>query len=97
MRKSIDHYDHNTNTYYIQHIEDVEPIIDDVKAYSEASRNGFSKSGNWRKIGSIPLIVVEQVLREEGINLMGHQPHELKRAKRWLNENTKFRTVDRRV
>lgn len=77
----------------IKYTDDVEPVIDAVKEDREARRNGFSKSGNWRKIGSIPLVVVHQWLTEKGIDLMA--PGNEKYVRQALNEMSKFRTVDK--
>ena len=73
--------------------EDVEPVIEEVKEERNLLRNGFSKSGNFRKIGSIPMIVVHQWLVEKGIDLMA--PGNEKYVRQALNEMSKFRTVDK--
>lgn len=73
--------------------EDVEPVIDEVTQFKNNSRNGFSLSGNFRKIGSIPMIIVHQWLVEKGIDLMA--PGNEKYVKQALNEMNKFRTVDK--
>jgi len=73
--------------------EDVEPVIDEVTQFKNNSRNGFSPSGNFRKIGSIPMIIVHQWLVEKGIDLMA--PGNEKYVKQALNEMNKFRTVDK--
>jgi len=77
----------------IRRTEDVEPVIDETTEFRNSARNGFSKSGNWRKIGSLPLIVVEQWMREKGIDLMakGNERY----VRQALNEMSKFRTVDK--
>ena len=83
----------NSERMIIRRTEDVEPVIDDVTEFKNSTRNGFSKSKNWRKIGSIPLIVVHQWLTEKGIDLMA--PGNEKYVKQALNEMSKFRTVDK--
>lgn len=77
----------------IRYTEDVEPIIEDVTQERNERRNGFGQSKNWRKIGSIPLIVVHQWLVEKGIDLMA--PGNEKYVRQALNEMSKFRTVDK--
>lgn len=77
----------------IKYTEDVEPIIESVTEERNNRRNGFGKSKNWRKIGSIPLIVVHQWLIEKGIDLMA--PGNEKYVRQALNEMSKFRTVDK--
>ena len=83
----------NSHRMIIKRTEDVEPIIEDVTEFKNNTRNGFSKSGNFRKIGSIPMIVVQQWLLEKGIDLMA--PGNEKYVLQALNEMTKFRTVDK--
>lgn len=77
----------------IKRTEDVEPVIEDAAEFRNNTRNGFSKSKNYRKIGSIPLIVVQQWLTEKGIDLMA--PGNEKYVRQALNEMSKFRTVDK--
>lgn len=83
----------NSERMIIRRTEDVEPVIDDVAEFKNETSNGFSKSRNYRKIGSIPLIVVQQWLTEKGIDLMA--PGNEKYVKQALNEMSKFRTVDK--
>lgn len=83
----------NSHRMIIRHTEDVEPVIDNVTEDKNSRRNGFGKSKNFRKIGSIPLIVVHQWLTEKGIDLMA--PGNEKYVRQALNEMNKFRTVDR--
>jgi hypothetical protein len=82
-----------SETMIIKRTEDVEQVIDEATDYRNAARNGFSQSGNWRKIGSIPLIVVQQWLDEKGIDLMA--PGNEKYVRQALNDMNKFRTVDK--
>lgn len=77
----------------IKRTEDVEPVIDEATDFRNESRNGFSTSGNWRKIGSIPLIIVQQWMTEKGIDLLA--PGNEKYVRQALNEMNKFRTVDK--
>jgi len=98
MRKTTESFDHATGILYIHHTEDIQPHLDDVAHERNDGSDGWSKSRNWRKIGSIPLIVVEQILREEGINLMdNNSPEARKRVRRWLNENEKFKLSTKRL
>jgi hypothetical protein len=74
--------------------EDVEPLLDRVARERNDNPTGFSPSGNWRKIGEIPLIVIDRWFHE-GFNAFdGNNAAELKRR---LNEFSKFRTTDKPV
>ena len=83
----------NSERMIIKRTEDVEHAIDDATEFRNAARNGFSQSGNWRKIGSIPLIVVQDWLDKKGIDLLA--PGNEKYVRQALNEMNKFRTVDK--
>ena len=96
-RKSDYIFDHETGRLYVQHTEDVEPIINDVTAIRNDGNNGFSHKRHFRKIGSIPLVVVEHVLRTRGINLMEDSPEARREVRKILNEFSKFRTTDKPV
>ena len=77
----------------IRRTVDVEPVINEVAEFKNSTVNGFSKSRNYRKIGSLPLIIIEKWLTEKGIDLMA--PGNEKYVKQALNEMSKFRTVDK--
>ena len=85
------------NRMTIRRTQDVEPVIDEATAVRNMGRNGFSEDRHFRKIGSIPLMVVDKVLRERGINLMENSEEARKESRKILNEYNKFRTVDKPV
>ena len=90
-------FDHATGKFYIRRTVDVEPILEDNNALKNNGNDGYGHSRQWRKIGSIPNVVVEKILREHGVNILDGSPEAEKYIKKFLNNNTKFRTVDRRV
>lgn len=94
-RISQEFYDRDTDTLRIQHVEDVEPLLDENAAIRNSGMNGFSPSRNWRKIGSIPCVVVEKILREHGVNIMDGSPEAQKYVRRFLENNKKLMTVDK--
>lgn len=47
----------------VQRQQDVEPVLELNKALQTLG-DGYSRSGNLRRVGSIPLVVIEQWLRE---------------------------------
>lgn len=95
MKKLFEHFDHTNNTLYKQYVEDVEPVLEENALIRNAGTNGFSPSRNFRKIASIPLIIVEKVLREKGINLMENSPEAQRYLRKFLRRNPKFMTVDK--
>lgn len=89
-------FDHIEKKLFIHKTEDIESLLDEnAYARNHQGNNGFGKSRNWRKIGSIPMIVVEQILREHGVNILDGSPEADKFVKRYLQNNYKFRTVDK--
>jgi hypothetical protein len=48
--------------------QDCEPILDHNKALA-AEGSGYSPSGDLRRVASIPLVLVEKWLREEGLDV----------------------------
>jgi hypothetical protein len=79
----------------IRRTEDVEPVIEQATVDRNDLDNGFSKSRNWRKIGSLPLIVIDEYYRTTGIDLM--KPENVSHVKKLLNEFSKFKTVDKKL
>ena len=86
-------YDSLTDRLSIQRTEDVSSHLDHVRRERNDNPNGMSDSGNWRKIGSIPMSLAAQWLAEEGFDCL--DPNNAKEVKRRLNEHDKLRTVDR--
>jgi hypothetical protein len=84
-------------THYQAPDEVIDPLLLEIHENKAENPNGFSPSKNYRFLGTIPMIAIEDVLTKEGINMMGHRPHEIKRAKQWLNDNYKFKGVDKRI
>jgi hypothetical protein len=80
---------------FIRRTEDVEPVIDQCTEDRNNMSNGFSKSRNFRKIGSLPLIVIDEYYRTTGVDLM--KPENISHVKRLLNEFSKFKTVDKKL
>ena len=93
----FEHFANGSHIMRIQRTQDVEPNIDQVTEDRNNLNNGWSKKGHFRKIGSIPMIIVEQVWREKGINLVENSPEARREVRRILNEFNKFRSVDKPV
>jgi hypothetical protein len=89
-------FDRADNKLFIRRFEDIEPVLDEnAYARNHQGNNGYGKSRNWRKIGSIPMIVVEQILREKGVNILDGSPEADRYVRQYLQDNYKFRTVDK--
>jgi hypothetical protein len=55
------HYDANENKFYLEGIQDVEPILDNNKALA----NEGQKADAFHHVGEIPNVIVERWLNEE--------------------------------
>jgi hypothetical protein len=81
---------------YISRIEDIEPVLQENEyARNHQGNNGYGKSRVWRKIGSIPCVIAEQILREHGVNILDGSPEADAFVRKYLQENRAFRTVDK--
>lgn len=80
---------------YIRRSEDIESLLEENAEARSRGNNGYGKSRLWRKIASIPCIVVEKILREEGVNILDGSPEAERYIRKFLQDNYKFRTVDK--
>lgn len=87
-------YDHNSRVLKVLRVQDIESHIEEVKQAKLDNPKGTSKSKVWRRIGSIPCIVVDKWL-SEGFNPFENSPEARRELRRRLNEFSKFRTVDK--
>jgi len=78
----------------IKATQDVESLLEENHADRTSGNNGYSVSRTTRRIGSIPLIFIEQKMRETGINFFDGSPEAQKGLRRLLHEYPKFKTVD---
>lgn len=60
------HYDELTDTLHIKRVQDVEPIL--IQNQEEAKE--FTRYGDMGKIASIPMVLVEKWINEEGVNIL---------------------------
>ena len=96
VARTVETFDRATGTFYVQRVEDIEPVLEEnAYARNHQGNNGFGKSRNWRKIASIPCVVVEQIMRERGVDITAGTPEAERELRKFLRDNYKFRTVDR--
>lgn len=76
-------------------VQDVAPILKRNKALQNCGDNGYGKSRDFRRVASIPLVVVDKWLRE-GVDIFN--PDHAKEVKRRLNSSewAHLRTADGR-
>ena len=77
---------------FVRTVEDMEPLLEELAHERGMGNAGWSKGRTWRKMGSIPNVMIEKVLREEGINMMQDTPEAKARIRRFFAENPKLST-----
>lgn len=104
MSGIITEYDIVDGLFVAKHTQDVEAIVDQNKVERNSGVNDSSKS-QFRKVASIPLVMVEQLknrpMKEGGpidLNLLGVDIEHTIRFNKWLNDrdNEGFRTNNSR-
>lgn len=85
-------WDWKDQTLRIRKTVDVEPLLEEMAHERGMGNQGWSKGRTWRKIGSIPNVEVERILREEGINVMEASQDAQKRLRKYFHDNPKLST-----
>jgi len=62
-------YDYDTGNVHHKRTEDVEPVLDDLRLEAHLNPGGWNESKTWQKVGSIPLIILDQWFAE-GFNAL---------------------------
>jgi hypothetical protein len=83
-------WDSSSKKLIIRTTENVEPLLDEIALEKGLGNNGWSTTRTWRKMGSIPCLEIERVLREEGINMMDNSPEAQKRVRKYFRDNNKL-------
>lgn len=85
--KTETHYDEIEDRLFVKREQDVEAILDTNKELANDGTKGFSTSGDFRRVASIPLIVIEKWMKEDGVNFFQLQGLErTKYLRRKLND-----------
>ena len=80
------HYDEMEDTSHVRSVQDVEPILENNKAL-QTFNDGYSPSRDLKRIASIPLVIAQRWMKEDGINWMTLPKHEkAKYLRRKLND-----------
>lgn len=60
------HYDEMADTTHVRRVQDVEPIIERNKLLQ--TDNPYSPDRSLKRIASIPLVIAEQWIKQDGVN-----------------------------
>lgn len=73
---SVFHYDPDGDKSTIETVQDCEPIVENNKALQTDGTTGDFQ-GKWgRRIASIPLVVAQKWMQEDGVNWLALPKHE---------------------
>lgn len=81
------HYHHPDDTFQIEHVQDVEPIIERNKMLAlddERSKRGIKC--DWLHYASIPNVVAMKWLQEYGVDIFSTDPWHIRRKFDLLND-----------
>jgi len=87
------YYDSSSKMHHERTTHDVEHILEENADHRSHGNNGFSKERTFRKIGSIPMLLLNEAFKE-GINPLDGSPEAEKWVRKLMAENPKFMTVD---
>jgi len=80
------HYDEGEETTTVSVAQDVEPILDANKA-AQTLNDGYSPDRTLKRIASIPLVTVQQWMKDDGVNFLALPKHEKQKyLRRKLND-----------
>lgn len=84
MARRSEWHDVKDGKFHISHTEDVEPLLDEMKDRRNSNVDYKKNDARWRHVCSLPMIIVEKWLREDGFNALapGNEAETLKRVQR---------------
>tara|TARA_R110000868_G_scaffold138516_1_gene352715 strand:- start:5240 stop:5536 length:297 start_codon:yes stop_codon:yes gene_type:complete len=91
------HLDRNENKVVVERCQDIETILDRNKYLQNEAQTW---AGDWHHIGTIPNVIIEKWMNEEGVNILKMPADEWGQfIKRKLRdpENMWLRTTNRRI
>lgn len=65
MSGIVSHHAFDGDDLIVNRTQDVEPILDDNKAMANEPQHG-----DFRHIGSIPVVIIEKWMNEDGVNIL---------------------------
>lgn len=76
------HRDRADGRIIFERVQDVAPILDDNKQLAQ-----LPQKGDFRHVASIPLVIIEKWMQEDGVNILGMSSHDFaKYAKRKIED-----------
>jgi hypothetical protein len=66
---TVFHFDHDGDKTIVETTQDVEPILESNKALQTAG-DGYNADRDLRRIASIPLVVAQKWMKDDGVNFL---------------------------
>jgi hypothetical protein len=90
------HYDHDTDTFTLEKVQDVAPILEENLLIRNATEDRWKGDGHGVRVASLPIHLWAKLRKDRIID--DHDPKQT-RFRAWLNErdNSMFRTKTGRV
>lgn len=89
------YYDASTETFKDRMSVDLSDLMERNKYERNYSDNGFTKERDMRKIAELDMLTVYKLKSEHNIDVFNND--DMPRLKKWLNENSGFKTVAGRI
>lgn len=72
------HWDEGEESFVLSRTQDVEAVLNANKALANERISGFSSAKqSFLKLGEIPLIIIEQWIKEDGVNVLAQPKKEM--------------------
>lgn len=86
--KTYHDYDHSSRkTVLIREHDNVEPVLDANKAqFNDGTMKAHGMKESFLKVASIPMIVIEKMRNEHGVDVFSDDPDQKKRLMKLLND-----------
>lgn len=81
--ETVLHWDEHTETLHVERTQDVEPMLDRIKAMRAAGFDGYNHDRSVRAIAEVPVAILEQ-WRKDGVDVMN--PDHNKEVMKRLND-----------
>lgn len=87
------HYHDPDDRMVIERVQDVAPYLERNKRDQAANVQGAKRSADMRRVASIPLVVVEKWLKEEGLDVF-NPDHEKRLLRKLQDPDNRFLRTD---
>lgn len=96
--KTTLHLNRNDGTLTVHRMQDVEPILKQIKARKEEESRKFQRLRDFREIGEVPFVVLEEWIKKRGMTFREYVIDRRARKLFWSNpDHSKFKVARGKV